>query len=154
MRLRNQVSFNISESDLAEIEALIHQIEVKLKPYLITLSPEERIELPRMGDKTFGFVQKTLEYCHQNPDLVPRFLNVEQFEIDFRGFRKAYSLHQQLLQITRPLADTTALSGSEAYKAALIFYQSVKNAMKLMHQTTGTIFNDLFASFPRGKRKP
>jgi hypothetical protein len=35
-----------------------------------------------MGDKTASFVQKALEHCRQNPDLVPQFLNVDELAVD------------------------------------------------------------------------
>jgi hypothetical protein len=56
----NLVSLNISEADLAEFKASINTLSTKLLPHLITLSPEERQELPKMGDKTVSFVSANL----------------------------------------------------------------------------------------------
>lgn len=44
----------------------------------IVVIPEERHELPKMGEKTVGFVQKTVEDCKENPELVPQFLDVTE----------------------------------------------------------------------------
>jgi hypothetical protein len=38
--------------------------------------------LAKTGAKTVSFVQKTLEYCGQNPELVPRFLDVNELTVD------------------------------------------------------------------------
>ncbi len=48
------------ESDLHEIRASIATLRGKLLPHLRTLSAQERVELPKMGDKTVAFVQKAL----------------------------------------------------------------------------------------------
>lgn len=57
------VSFNIPEAEMAEIKGHIQALHTLLLPYLKVLSPEERRELPRMGDMTFGFVQQALNHC-------------------------------------------------------------------------------------------
>jgi hypothetical protein len=100
------------------------------KSYLKTLSADDdRSELPKMGDQTFSFVHKSLEYCRQNPDLVPQFLDVADFEVDLNGYEPVRSLYQPLLQITDALSDTMKLSGSEAYTAALIFYNAKSSGL-------------------------
>ena len=149
----NLVSINISEEDLAEVKAAIATLTAKLTPYLKILSPEERQELPKMGLKTIGFVQKALEHCLQNPDLVPPFLDVEELKRDVKAVELLRSLYQPLLQLTEGLSDTITLSGSEAVGGSLMFYQSAKNAKKSKIQKAETIYNDLQARFPGRPRK-
>jgi hypothetical protein len=120
----NQISLTIPEADLTEITASINTLRTKLLPYLKTLSPEERQELPKMGDKTVSFVQKTVEYCRQNSDLVPQFLDVNELAVDVKTVEAIRALYQPLLQITDSLSDTMTLAGSEAYMASLMFYSS------------------------------
>lgn len=62
----NLVSLNISEADLSEIKASINTLRTKLLPHLKTLSPEERQELLKMGDKTVSFVSANLA-DHRSP---------------------------------------------------------------------------------------
>ena len=153
MTSANKVSISITEADLAEIQAGIQTLQTKLLPYLETLSPDERIGLPKMGDKTVGFVQETREYCKQNPDLAPQFLDVDALNIDVEAFEQIRSLYQPLLQITDSLWDSMLLSGSEAYSASLMFYNSVKNAAKSKVQKAGTIYNDLSVRFSGRSKK-
>jgi hypothetical protein len=49
--------------------------------------------------------------------------------------------------------DTTMLAGSEAYQAALVFYNSVKTAAT--HDVSGAkaVYDELKKRFPGGKRK-
>ncbi|MGE5583048.1 MAG: hypothetical protein ACM3X9_11010 [Bacillota bacterium] len=121
MAQTNLISFSVTETDLKEIKTCIDTLNSKLMPCLKTLSPEDRHELPKMGDKTVGFVQKTLEYCKQNPDLVPPFLNVDELAKDVAAVELIRSLYHPLSQITEALSDTMMLAGSEAYSGSLIF---------------------------------
>lgn len=154
MSQKNQISFNIPEADLAEIKSAIATLQEKLLPHLVKLSPDERQELLKMGDKTVAFVQKSLEYCKSNPDLVPPFVNVNELAVDFAAVETIRNIYQPMLQITNALSDTMAISGSEALSASLIFYSSVKNATRSSNQKAETIYKDLANRFPgRGRSK-
>lgn len=149
----NQVSIRIAAADLAEINTSIQTLQTKLLPYLVTLSPDDRRQLPKMGDKTVSFVQKAQEYCTQNPDLVPQFLDVAEFDVDITAYEQIRSIYQPLLQVTDSLWDTMLLTGSEAYSASLSFYNFIRNATKSKVQKAETIYNDLSARFPGRPRK-
>ncbi len=148
MAQRNSISLNIPEAELEEIKAAINVLITKLLPHLKALSPEERQELPKMGLKTMGFVQKGVEHCQQNPDLVPAYLNVEELVNDFRAVELTRSMYQPLLQVTEGLSDTMTLSGSEALGGVLIFYNAVKYGKKSKVQKAETVYNDLRARYP------
>ncbi|MHB8139634.1 MAG: hypothetical protein ACYDGO_14780 [Smithellaceae bacterium] len=109
--------------------------------------------MPKMGDKTVAFVQKTLEYSLQNPELVPQFLNVDELAMDVHAVEAIRAMYEPLLQITEALSDTMTLSGSEAYSASLMFYNSTKNAMKSKIHKAETIYNDLSNRFPGRPKK-
>jgi len=141
----NSVSFEIQSAEETDINNSLSVLNTKLLPLLKTLSAEDRHELPKMGDKTLAFVQKALEHCGKNPDLIPPFLDIAEFKKDVEAVETLRVLHQQLLQITEAVSDTMMLSGSEAYQAALLFYNSTKSAMKSNIQKAETIYNDLSA---------
>ncbi len=149
----NKVPFNITEADLADIQTSIQTLQTKLLPHLATLSPGERKEMPKMGDKTVGFVLKTQEYCKQNPDLAPQFLDLDGLNTGVKAFEQIRAIYQPLLQITDSLWDSVLLSGSEAYMASLQFYNSVKQATKSKVQKAETIYTDLAARFPGRPKK-
>ncbi|MGE5604128.1 MAG: hypothetical protein ACM3YE_00365 [Bacteroidota bacterium] len=153
MSQKNLISFNIPEADLAEIKSCIATLQTKLMPHLIKLSPDERQELLKMGDKTVSFVQKTLEYCKNNPDLVPPFINVDELAVDVAAVETIRSIYQPMLQMTDSLSDTMALSGSESFSTSLMFYSAIKNAMRQNIQKAETIHNDLSARFPGRSRR-
>ena len=149
----NQASIRIAAADLAEINTSIQTLQTKLLPYLVALSPDDRRELPKMGDKTISFVQKAQEYCSQNPDLVPPFLDVGEFDVDITTYEQIRSMYQPLMQITDTMRDTMLLTGSEAYSASLMFYNTIRHAAKSKVQKAETIYNDLSARFPGRPKK-
>jgi len=148
MAQSNQISLNLQQKDLDEINNAVNVLKTKLLPVLKNLSSTDKIELPKMGDKTVAFVQKALEYCSQNPGLVPPFLDVNEFKIDVKAVEDLKSVYIPLFQITEALNDTIMLSGSEAYTAALMFYTTVKGAMKSKIPNADLIYDDLSNRFP------
>lgn len=148
MAQADAIAVSIPESDLAAIRASIDTLKVKLLPHLKTLSPQERRELPKMGDRTVAFVQKALEYCRQNRDLVPNYLDLDAMSLDTGAVQTLRELAQGLGPIADALDDSLTLSGSEAYQGALVFYSNVKNAAKVKTPKAASIYEDLSSRFP------
>jgi len=148
MPQQNLVSINIPEKDLADIKSAINVLRDKLLPHLKSLPADEKKELPKMGDKTVSFVQKSLDYSVQNKEFIPAFLDTAEFKKDLDNFYKIRELYQPVLQIEEALNDTMFLLGSDAYQAALVYYNSVKGAAKSNIQNADTIYNDLSGRFP------
>ena len=148
MAQQNLVSFQMNDKDLESVRAAIATLKTVLLPQLKTLTPEDRHELPKMGDKTVAFVQKTQEYCKSNPELCPQFMDADAFGVDVKAVETIRTIYNPLLQIVEALDDTMMLSGSEAYAGALMFYNSVKAAQKMNISSAGTIYDDLSSRFP------
>ena len=145
--MENKVSITLAADAVTKINAAIATINSNL-PALINLTAEERIALPKMGDKTLSFVTKALEYSKQNSAIVPQFLNMAEFEKDVNAVTQLNNLLRPLQQLTEKLEDTTLEAGSEAYSAALVFYTAVKSAAKAGVPGMKNINDDLQARFP------
>jgi hypothetical protein len=144
----NLISVQIADADLEKLQDAIKTIQGILNSHLISLSPTERQEMPKMSDKTITFVQKTLDYAKANLEFVPSYLNLPELEIDLKAVNILKQLINPLLKITTALDDTAMVSGSEAYQAALIYYASVKDANKRNVLGAKTIYEDLSTRFP------
>lgn len=142
----NRISITISAEAITNIQAAIATIEQNL-PTLINLTKEERHQLPKMGDKTIAFVSKNLEYAKQNAQIVPSFLDLAEFEKDVNAVTSINKVLISLQQLVEKLDDTILLSGSEAYSAALVFYNAVKSAAKAGVPGMKTIYDDLQTRF-------
>ncbi|MDR2120415.1 MAG: hypothetical protein LBP64_06025, partial [Tannerella sp.] len=67
---------------LAQAQANIDSAISLLAPYVLPLTPKERHDVPKMGNKTLSFVEKALEYARRYPQLCPSYLNIKDFDID------------------------------------------------------------------------
>jgi hypothetical protein len=149
--METRISISINEEALAKIDKAIETITQNL-PELINLSSDERHTLPKIGDKSVTFVNKNLDYAKQNPMIVPGYLSLKEFEMDAVAVATIRKVMSPLEQLLEKLDDTNLLAGSEAYTAALIFYNAVKCGAKAGVPGMKKIFEDLQTCFPgRGK---
>ena len=153
MPQQNVFSLELNQQDIAEINKAIATLKAKLMPALKSINYEEKNELPKMGDKTIAFVTKAMEHCESNPDLVPPFLDTEEFKKDMKAIETLRSFYSPLEQVTGMLSDSMILAGSDAYSAALMFYGSVKSAKKSNVAKAGSIYDDLSSRFSGKKVK-
>jgi hypothetical protein len=144
----NRISLDIAAEDMQVIEGALQALLNKLKPHLVPISAGDRRTLPRMGAKTIDFVTKALGYAHSNPEFKPAFVDTDEFSRDLSAVGTLRTLAQPLRQLADLVDDSLVLSGSEAYAAALAFYNTVKAGAKLGLPGAQTIADDLAARFP------
>ncbi|MCC6354441.1 MAG: hypothetical protein IT577_11180 [Verrucomicrobiae bacterium] len=123
----NHVSGTLTAADRQAVIEAMKTAQQKL-PFLIDLKPEERRNLPRMGDKTRAFVERALEVASGNPDILPRGFDLEEFQRDAELLRSLYPVAQAVEQLNEFVDDTMLALGSDAYTAALLVYQAAKIA--------------------------
>ncbi len=153
MSTQNLVAVEIPAEVQQEVTTKINEVVDALSPYLIAISPDQRRELPKMGDGTQPFVEKALEYGKTNPQFVPPFVNVADLEIDYNATKMLLAFFRPLAQLMSKLDDTILLSGSEAYVAALSIYNTLKLAAKNNVPGAKSILEDLKKRFEgRSKR--
>lgn len=148
MSQENQISTTIPAANLADIITKLNALNASLADYLLfNLTPTDRLELSKMGDKTIAFVQKALEYADTNPTLVPGYLDVSEAKKDFALSQDLNNILKQVSTLQRAIEDTTMVAGSEAYNAALVFYNSVKGASRVNVPGSEAVYNDLQQRF-------
>ena len=125
----NRVSAQLGEAERQAVFAAIQTIRQKL-PFLIDLEPDERRGLPRLGDKSRGFVELALQVAEQNPDILPRLFDTGEMRNDLELYSALSSVLLALSQLNELVEDTVVAVGSDAYAAALTVYQSVRTAGK------------------------
>ena len=137
---------------LAQVQNLIKQANTLLLPYVTSLTPAERHAILKMGEKTLSFVEKAHEFALQNPNLVPPFLDMTAFDTDFADAHNLWTVLLSSQQLHENLDDTTMVAGSEAYQAALVFYNSVKMAASQDIPGAKAVYEELKKRFP-GRHK-
>ena len=153
MSQSNSIAVSIPDADLAEIRLAIGVLRSKLAPHLKSLTPQDRHELPKMGDRTIGFVQKAYEYGTRHVDLAPAYLDFKALETDVKAVELLRELSMSLDPLNDALGDSLTLAGSEAYQGALLFYGNVKAAAKAKTPGAAAIYDDLSSRFPGGPQK-
>lgn len=138
---------------IEQAQNLLTQVKELMNPYAIVLTPKERHSLLKMGEKSFAFVEKARDIALQNPSLCPPFLDVSEFNLDFRDAHGLWALQNTARQVDEIIGDTAMVSGSEAYHAALAFYNYVKAAAAQNVPGAKAVYEELRTRFPRGKRK-
>lgn len=123
------ISASISEQDKAAIADAAATIKSKL-PFAVTLSPDERQALQKLGDKTAGFVQVALDGAQQHPEILPSTFDVAEFAKDAALFAAMLEVNGSVAPVLEAVEHTTMAIGAEAFAAARLFYEYVKTAAK------------------------
>ena len=142
---------NISDSlsDTQRIACIQHLSNAEaMLTFAINLTPEERSTLPKMGNNTLSFVSKALGYAEANPAFVPPYTNVPELRKDFNLASQLTLIAQKLTMLAEKVNDTNLALGSEAYVAALSFYNATKQAAKMNVPGADAIYQDLKQRFP------
>lgn len=143
----NQISVKIPAEDKDAIKNAISVLNEKLLPHLKALSPEERHALPKAADKTIAFLEKTKEFFESNADLIPSFINKDEYNIDLNAMNELHEYYTPVNQLASMISDSMLLSGSEAYVTALAYYGSVKNAAKMNIPGAKEVYEELSKRF-------
>jgi len=143
----NLISYELTQERVDEIRKKIAELN-QLLDFTIVLTPDERSILPIMGDKTVAFVEKSLEMAKNNPQLLPPYLDVPELQRDLSTAKQINPLISELEIALAKLNDTSLAAGSEAYSAALVFYNTVKSAQKTNVSGAESLYNELKQRFP------
>ena len=125
----NRISAGLPPADQGAIIVALNTIREKL-PFLIDLTPEERHALPKMGDKSRGFVTQALTVAEQNEAILPRSFDVTEMRRDVDLLPALEPIMAALSQLKEMVEDNYMAVGSEAYAAALLVYQYARSAGK------------------------
>jgi hypothetical protein len=144
----------IPSTVLAQAQTKVDEVLALLRPYILALTPSERHDMPKMGDKTLSFVEKAYDFARNDPNLVPPYLDLDAFGVDFGDAHGLWTLLDAIHKLEEGVNDTEMAAGSEAYQAALVFYNSVKLAAAQDILGAKAVYEDLKTRFPqRGGRK-
>ena len=144
---------SIPQEVLDQAISRINEAAAILKPYTLSLTPDERKNILKMGDKSSAFVEKALEYTKTNPEFIPAFMTSADLEIDLADSKNLVGPVSLVTQLLYSLDDTMMVAGSEAYYAALYYYKSVQQAATMNIPGAKAIYEELKKRFPSISRK-
>lgn len=150
--MENKISFALSSEEQSLVDQSLETLKSVLEPKLITLMASDKQELPKMGDKTLAFVEKSLDYATMYPGFMPGFIDVPEAKIDLESVKALRQILRPLERIVNELDDTMTLAGSEAYSSSLSIYKVLKNAASMGQSGAAEASAELKNRFP-GKKK-
>ncbi|OAI20544.1 MULTISPECIES: hypothetical protein [Methylomonas] len=126
---QNLISINFTDSALAEIDAALSVLENHFAGFL-SLSPDERRNLAKMGDKTEAFCRQTLIVSGQNRQALPPSLDMGEAVADLTALDQLRPRLHRLRELMTRGDDTDMALGSDIYSFCLDAYASLKIAGK------------------------
>lgn len=118
-----------------------------LEPYLHPLTPDERKNIVKMGDKSVGLMTK-LDYAANSPVFVPAFVNFDELKQDVGTATDLAPVEQFAAQPGLDLGSTVMLAGSEGMTQASPVYQNIRFLAQQKQPGAQLAYDDLSQRFP------
>lgn len=123
--MQNLVSMTLTGEQLATVDAALTALETTLGGF-VSLSPEQRRSVPRMGGKSEQFCRQTLSLLEQNPQVVNPNLGLPEAQSDLATFDALRPVMQRLGRLYSRGSDTQMALGSDVMATALHGYKLLK----------------------------
>lgn len=149
MSTENVISIEIPAADVQAIRDALTTIQTTLAPYVLALTPEQRKTIPKMSDGTEPLVSKVIDYAGTDAQFAPPYMDIPEMKKDFDAVTALLPVLRTIDQLRSNISDTTMMAGSEAYVAALSYYNSVKMATKMNVPGAKAIYDDLAKRFTK-----
>jgi hypothetical protein len=127
--MQNLVSLNLTHDDLSTLDSALRSIETILARG-VALTPQQRRDLYKMGDKSEAFCRQALMLLTNNPQVVPPSLSVTEALADLQALDALRPRLDKLRQLTERAEDTELALGSDVMGVALEGYALLKVAGK------------------------
>ena len=122
---QNIISLDLSDAQVSIALDALTALEGALAG-LISLDPEERRRLTKMGQKSEVFCRQALSVLAQNPQIVPPSLDLAEAQADLRALDRLRPVLDRLQRLAERGADTETALGSDAMDVALEGYGLLK----------------------------
>lgn len=123
--MENRIEAILTTANRDEVLDLFRRIN-EILAFLISLSPEDRQSLVRMGDKSRPLVEQSLVLVEQDDSFMPRSFDAAQMRKDKELYEALQPIIVQCMMLLERLSDTSLLVGSDLMMAALDVYRNAK----------------------------
>ncbi|MFV0378520.1 MAG: hypothetical protein ACK5JD_14595 [Mangrovibacterium sp.] len=153
MALENLISVEFSAEELAELDSHLAAIDTLLKAKCISLTPDERMEYSKLGNRSENWAQKIVGYIQNQPEFNPQFIDVPEVLADFSARKSIQPREARINAIADLMSDTLLLLGADVYYACIAYYRNIGLLAKQNVNGAKAIYDDLAEQFPGKKRK-
>ena len=123
--MQNLISLNLTAQDLADLDGALETMR-RVFASLVTLQPQQRRDLMKMGDKSEVFCRQTLTLLTANPQIVPPNLGLAEAQADLAVLDQLRPRLMVLRQLLEKADDTEMALGSDIIGVALEGYGLLK----------------------------
>jgi hypothetical protein len=118
----NRLSVVMTATQVQAVKDALQTILTNM-PFLIGLTSEERMTLPKISVSNKVFTEDALNVVSNNTGLLPGYFSASGFQQDLELYRQLDELTTMAKGIVERMDDTQLLAGSEAYVSALTAYK-------------------------------
>lgn len=142
----NRISSTMTAAQVTAVKAALQTIQTNM-PFLLGLTNEERISLPKINVSNKAFTEDAINAMVNNPSFLPAYFNVAEIQKDMTLFVQLDELLGLVNQLAEKMSDTQLLAGSEAYVTALAAYRNFESAASAGLSGADTIYEQLKTRF-------
>ena len=141
----------IPPSELEELVGILDALRDRFVEHSPTtgLSDRERLALFGSGVRRYGFIDKVSDLAGVNSAFIPPFMRLEDLKNLIRQIEQLRDISSLLQQMLRINTDNLLMTGDEAYRLALMYYSSVKDAARRRVPGADALFRVLELFFRR-----
>jgi len=142
----NRLNTTMSEADMATVKKYFNSM-YSLMPFLIGLTTDERVSLPKINEGNKVFVADSINALANNAPMLPAYLNVADIQTDLTLYEQLDELEGIAMQLVEKIQDTRMLCGSEAYASSLAAYRLFEAAASAGLPGADTVYSALKQRF-------
>ena len=142
---QNRIALQWDVDRLNSLDAIITALEGQLTD-LIGLSPDERRELTKMGNKSEAFCRQAVTVLSENAQVLPRNFDVDAYRADLVALDALRPRLSRMQRLYERMADSEMALGSDLMVASLEGYALLKVAgrgegLDALRQSLGARFD-------------
>jgi hypothetical protein len=148
MALENLISVAFTQQELTDLDNAFSTIEQIVKDKVINLTPEQRQQYGRIGNRTENWIDKVKVYMDGNATLIPNYLDKTEFDKDYKTRKDLQPRLNRITQLFESIDDTQKLISTDIYNTSIAFYRNLKGAAQQNVPGSSAIYADLKTQFP------
>lgn len=125
MATQNLVSATLSAELKNSIVTKISELKTLLN-FTVSLLPEEKKELVKVGNSYLPFVDKAYRVASDHPEIIPSVFDKEEFVKDYQFAKDLSAIAALLDELNTSVDDTLCAANSDTMVAALEIYSAVQ----------------------------
>ncbi len=139
----------ISSADMEVIIQSLGAVKSKLN-FLISLTPQEKKALFKMGNAFKPFVQMAIQTAEQYPQIISPSIDVNELKKDYELYNNLTLIFTQLSEIFEGVDNSLTASGSDCLSSSLDIYGEVK-ANRAKIAGLNAVYEEMKPFFKRSK---